>query len=293
MTYCAARVKLNVVSNSIPIPISMNATLDSAVISLRRGTLPLLISMPHVGTQVPRDIAATMTEAARHVDDCDWHLERLYDFAARRGASMLAPSNARYVVDLNRPPDNANLYPGQDTTGLLPIDTFDKAPLYHPGGEPTEAEVARRVERYWQPYHEALARTLAELKAQHGAVLLWEAHSIRSHVPRFFEGRLPDFNIGTASGASAAPGMAEALVECVKRHGGGYTAVANGRFKGGYITRHYGQPEEGIHAVQLELSQITYMDEARPYAYDEALASRVEPLLDALIDEALGRLPRA
>lgn len=270
----------------------MNATLDPAVFTVRPGTLPLLISMPHVGTHFPGDIAATMTEVARHVDDCDWHLERLYECAARRGASLLVPSHARYVVDLNRPPDNANLYPGQDTTGLLPIDTFDKAPLYHPGGEPTDAEVARRVARYWQPYHDALARTLAELKARHGAVLLWEAHSIRSHVPRFFEGRLPDFNFGTANGASAAPGLAEALAECVTRHGG-YTAVANGRFKGGYITRHYGQPGNGIHAVQLELSQITYMRETRPYAYDDALASRVEPLLDALIDEALGRLPRA
>jgi N-formylglutamate deformylase len=267
----------------------MNATTDPAVFSLRRGTLPLLISMPHVGTHIPADILATMTEAARHVDDCDWHLERLYGFAARRGAWVLAPSHARYVVDLNRPPDNANLYPGQDTTGLLPVDTFDKAPLYHPGGEPTEAEVARRVARYWQPYHDALAATLAELKAQHGAVLLWEAHSIRSQVPRFFTGRLPDFNFGTSNGASAAPGMAEALAQTVTRHGG-YTAVANGRFKGGYITRHYGQPERGVHAVQLELSQITYMQEARPYAYDEALASRVEGLLEAVIDEALARI---
>jgi N-formylglutamate deformylase len=285
---CAASVNLN---DPRFRPLDMNPTLDPAVFSLQPGTLPLLISMPHVGTHLPSNIAATMTEVARHVDDCDWHLERLYDVAARRGASMLVPSHARYVVDLNRPPDNANLYPGQDTTGLLPIDTFDKAPLYHPGGEPTDAEVARRVARYWQPYHDALARTLAELKARHGAVLLWEAHSIRSQVPRFFEGRLPDFNFGTANGASATPGMAEALVECVKRHGG-YTAVANARFKGGYITRHYGQPEQGIHAVQLELSQITYMQETRPYAYDEALAARVEPLLEALIDEALGRLPR-
>jgi N-formylglutamate deformylase len=267
----------------------MNAATDPAVFSLRPGTLPLLISMPHVGTHIPDHVLATMTEGARHVDDCDWHLERLYAFAARRGAWMLAPSHARYVVDLNRPPDNANLYPGQDTTGLLPIDTFDKAPLYHPGGEPTEAEVARRVARYWQPYHDALARTLAELKARHGTVLLWEAHSIRSHVPRFFEGRLPDFNFGTAGGVSAAPGMAEALAERVMRHGG-YTAAANGRFKGGYITRHYGQPEQGIHAVQLELSQITYMQETRPYAYREDLAAGVESLLETLFDEALGRV---
>ena len=267
----------------------MNASTDPAVFSLRRGTLPLLISMPHVGTHIPADILATMTEEARHVDDCDWHLDRLYAFAARRGAWVLAPTHSRYVVDLNRPPDNANLYPGQDTTGLLPVDTFDKAPLYHPGGEPTEAEVARRVARYWRPYHDALAGTLAELKAEHGAVLLWEAHSIRSEVPRFFAGRLPDFNFGTSNGASAAPGMAEALADTVTRHGG-YTAVANGRFKGGYITRHYGQPELGVHAVQLELSQITYMQETRPYTYDEALASRIEGLLEAVIDEALSRI---
>lgn len=267
----------------------MNASHEPDVCSVRPGTLPMLISMPHVGTYIPDDILATMTEVARHVDDCDWHLDRLYAFAARRGAWILAPSHARYVVDLNRPPDNANLYPGQDTTGLLPVDTFDKAPLYHPGGAPTEAEVARRVARYWRPYHDTLERTLADLKARHGAVLLWEAHSIRSHVPRFFEGRLPDFNFGTANGASAAPGMAQALADCVTRHGG-YTAVANGRFKGGYITRQYGRPDDGIHAVQLELSQIAYMQEARPYAYDEALASRVEPVLEALMDEALGRI---
>jgi len=267
----------------------MNASTDPAVFSLRPGRLPLLISMPHVGTHIPANILATMTEVARHVDDCDWHLERLYAFAARRGAWVLVPSHARYVVDLNRPPDNANLYPGQDTTGLLPIDTFEKAPLYHPGGEPTQAEASRRVARYWQPYHDVLARTLAELKAQHGAVLLWEAHSIRSHVPRFFEGRLPDFNFGTAGGASATPGMAEALAEQVTRHGA-YTAVANGRFKGGYITRHYGRPEQGIHALQLELSQITYMQEERPYAYAEALASGVESLLETLLDEALARI---
>jgi len=268
---------------------TMNASTDPAIFDLRPGTLPLLISMPHVGTHIPAGILATMTEVARHVDDCDWHLERLYAFAARRGAALLVPSHARYVIDLNRSPDNANLYPGQDTTGLVPVDTFDKAPLYHPGGAPTEAEVARRVARYWQPYHDALARSLAELKARHGAVLLWEAHSIRSEVPRFFEGRLPDFNFGTAGGASAAAGMAEALAERVARDGG-YTAVANGRFKGGYITRQYGRPGEGIHAVQLELSQRTYMQETRPYAYDEALAARVEALLDTVLDVALAQI---
>ncbi|CAN7430111.1 N-formylglutamate deformylase [Trinickia sp. LjRoot230] len=267
----------------------MNTLTEPAIFALRRGNLPLLISMPHVGTHIPGDVAATMTDVANALDDCDWHLERLYAFAASRGASMLVPTHARYVIDLNRPPDNANLYPGQDTTGLLPVDTFDKTPLYHPGGEPTPGEIERRRARYWQPYHDALAQELARLKALHGKVLLWEAHSIRSTVPRFFEGRLPDFNFGTANGTSAAATLADALAATVLRHGG-YTAVANGRFKGGYITRQYGRPGAGVHALQLELSQITYMHETRPYAYDDERAARIEPLLETLIEEALVRV---
>ncbi|AFJ86314.1 TPA: N-formylglutamate deformylase [Burkholderia vietnamiensis] len=261
-------------------------TEQPAVFTLKQGTLPLLISIPHAGTYIPDDIAETMTPDARFVDDCDWHLERLYGFAAQLGASILVPSHARYVVDLNRPPDDENLYPGQDTTGLVPVDTFDKAPLYRADTLPGSDEIMRRRDRYWRPYHDALQREIARLKGEHGRVLVWEAHSIRSHVPRFFEGRLPDFNFGTSSGASAAPGLAEALAACVHAHGG-YTAVANGRFKGGYITRHYGVPASGVEAVQLELSQITYMDETRPYAYDDARAAQVVPLLRTLVETAL------
>lgn len=270
----------------------MTASTTSPVFSLHQGSLPLLISIPHLGTQIPADIAATMTPVAQRTDDCDWHLDRLYAFAKRMGASILTPSYARYVVDLNRPPDGANLYPGQDTTGLLPVDTFDKEALYLDGRLPNDAELARRRDAYWKPYHAALASELVELKAKHGKVLLWEAHSIRSRVPRFFAGRLPDFNFGTSNGASAAAGVADELAAIVERHGG-YTAVANGRFKGGYITRQYGQPEEGVHAVQLKLSQITYMEERMPYAYDEVLAAKVEPLLEALVSAALARVKAA
>ena len=266
--------------------------LNTPVFSLHQGSLPLLISIPHLGTQIPADIAATMTPVAQRTDDCDWHLDRLYAFARRMGASILTPACARYVIDLNRPPDGANLYPGQDTTGLLPVDTFDKEPLYRDGHLPDEAEVARRRDTYWKPYHEALAGELSALKTKHGNVLLWEAHSIRSHVPRFFEGRLPDFNFGTSNGASAVAGVAEELAAMVERHGG-YTAVANGRFKGGYITREYGQPTQGVHAVQLELSQITYMEEQMPYAYDETLAAKIEPLLEAIVTTALERVRSA
>jgi len=270
----------------------MTASTTPPVFSLHQGSIPLLVSIPHLGTRIPADIAATMTPVAQRTDDCDWHLDRLYAFAKRMGASMLTPSYARYVVDLNRPPDGANLYPGQDTTGLLPVDTFDKEALYLDGHLPDDAELARRRDMYWKPYHAALADELAALKAKHGKVLLWEAHSIRSRVPRFFEGRLPDFNFGTSNGASAAAGVADELAAIVERHGG-YTAVANGRFKGGYITRQYGQPAQRVHAVQLELSQITYMEEHMPYAYDEVLAAKIEPLLEALVSAALARVEAA
>ena len=270
----------------------MTASNTPPVFTLHRGNLPMLISIPHLGTQIPADIAATMTPTALRTDDCDWHLDRLYAFAKRMGASIIAPTYARYVIDLNRPPDGANLYPGQDTTGLLPVDTFDKEPLYREGHLPDDTEVARRRDAYWMPYHSALAGELAALKAQHGKVLLWEAHSIRSRVPRFFEGRLPDFNFGTSNGASAMAGLAEELAAIVERHGV-YSAVANGRFKGGYITREYGQPSQGVHAVQLELSQITDMQEQLPYAYEETLAAKIEPLLEQLVATALERVKTA
>jgi N-formylglutamate deformylase len=265
---------------------------ESPIFTLERGTAGLLISIPHRGTRIPDSIAADMTPAAQRVDDCDWHLERLYAFAKELGASILTPEYARYVIDLNRPPDDANLYPGRDTTGLCPVDTFDKEPLYLAGREPDGAQIEARREAFWHPYHGALKEELARLRAQHGRVLLWEAHSIRSVVPRFFEGRLPDFNFGTADGVTAAPGLAETLAGIVASDAR-FTAVANGRFKGGYITRHYGEPSEGVHSVQLELTQCTYMQESAPYAYDEARASSVVPLLRTLMSAALAHVAAA
>jgi len=259
---------------------------DSPIFTLTRGAAPLLISIPHRGTRIPESLAADMTPVALRVDDCDWHLERLYAFAKDMGASMLTPEYARYVIDLNRPPDDANLYPGRDTTGLCPVDTFEKEPLYQPGREPGRAQIEARREAYWQPYHDALARELDALRAQHGRVLLWEAHSIRSAVPRFFDGRLPDFNFGTADGATTVTGLAEALARIVTSDGR-YTSIANGRFKGGYITRHYGAPGSGVHALQLEMCQSTYMDEQAPFGYRSALAARVQPLLQRMLNAVL------
>ena len=247
----------------------------------RPGRVPLLVSMPHTGTHIPPDLMKRMTPAALAMPDTDWHLEKLYDFLEDIGASMLVATHSRYVVDLNRPPDNANLYPGQDTTPLVPIDTFHRKPLYKAGAEPGEAEIAERVAEWWQPYHAKLADEIERLREKYDYALLWDAHSIFSEVPRFFPGKLTDLNLGTAGGKSCGPGIGEALLKKVTD----YSAVLDGRFKGGYITRTYGDPANSVHAVQLELSEATYMSESPPYSFKKALASQLRPQLRTLIEE--------
>jgi N-formylglutamate deformylase len=251
------------------------------VCTLHRGTAPLLISLPHDGIALPEDMALRLTPEARAVPDTDWFVSRLYDFARALGASILVPVFSRYVVDLNRPPDDVSLYPGQNTTGLCPAVRFSGEPVYLPGQEPSADEVAERVERYWRPYHEALRQELSRLRDGHGRVRLWEGHSIRSVVPFLFEGRLPDFNLGTAAGASCDPAL-QARLEAVLAAQSDYSWVANGRFKGGYITRQYGRPSEGVDAVQLELAQCTYMDEAAG-RYDRVRAEALQRVLSALL----------
>lgn len=254
----------------------------------RQGVGPLLVSMPHVGLHIPADIASRLTPLALTVSNTDWHIDRLYDFLDDLGASVIAATHSRYVVDLNRPPDGASLYPGQATTGLCPTVTFDGEPLYRDGAGPDEPEIEQRVARYWKPYHDRLETELVRLKAAHGYALLWDAHSIRSIVPRLFDGRLPDFNIGTADGASCAPGMARHVLQAAES-AEGYSTVLNGRFKGGYITRRYGRPSDGIHAIQLEQSQRTYMDEARPFDFREELAEGVRPVIRRMLETVLDR----
>jgi N-formylglutamate deformylase len=245
----------------------------------RRGSTPLLVSMPHTGTHVPEWLEPRLTRAAKALPDTDWHLEPLYDFLDELGASVLVATHSRYVVDLNRPPDNANLYPGQDTTGVVPLDTFHKEPLYLPGFPPSESETRSRIDQYWKPYHAKLAMELNGIRKQHGYALLWDAHSILSVLPRFFAGRLPDFNLGTAGGRSCAAGIGERLLEKIS----GHTKVLNGRFKGGYITRTYGDPAGNVHAVQLELSEAIYMEERPPFRFREGMAATVRPQLKALL----------
>lgn len=254
--------------------------------TLHRGSAPLLISLPHDGSFIPAEISARMHLAARRSPDTDWHVARLYEpLAAALGASVLKPRASRYVVDLNRPADGHALYPGQRETGLVPTVGFDGEPLYLDGDMPDAAEVQRRVNEYWQPYHDALALELARLHGEHGRVVLWEGHSIRGRVPMLFEGRLPDLNLGTARGASCTSTLQARLQSCLAAQSR-FTVAVNGRFKGGYITRHYGRPDAGVQAVQLELVQFNYMDEAS-FEYDEARAPEVQAVIDRLLRTCL------
>jgi N-formylglutamate deformylase len=268
----------------------MSFTTTEPAFRFRQGTRPLLISMPHVGTYVPPALAARLTDEARQVPDTDWHLERLYYFADALGASVLVATHSRYVVDLNRPPDGASLYPGQSVTGLCPVDTFDDTPVYASGDDlPNDAEIAARRDAIWQPYHQQLQAELDRLKAAHGTIALWDAHSIRSVLPRFFEGKLPDLNLGTGKGSSCDPALAATLLEIAKsaESAAGYTGVLNGRFTGGYITRQYGNPAAGVHAVQLEMTQSSYMQEKLPFDYLPEVAAGVQPHVRRMIEAVL------
>ncbi len=250
------------------------------------GTAPVLISCPHVGTVVPEEIAGRMTSEGRSVADTDWNVHRLYDFAGEIGASLITARYARYVIDLNRSPEGQALYPGASNTELCPTTTFEERPIYHDGGAPDEEEIADRRMLYWQPYHDHIAATLETLKERHGQVLLWDGHSIQSQVPRFFDGRLPDFNIGTGGGTTADPALVDRVAAVAKESG--YSHVIDGRFKGGYITRTYGKPAEGVHAIQLELSQVTYMHEGAPFGFREELADQVRPTIRAMVEAGSG-----
>lgn len=255
------------------------------ILTLHLGSAPLLISLPHDGTALTDDIASRLTDSARCVPDTDWFVSRLYAFAKNLGASILVPQYSRYVVDLNRSPEDVSLYPGQNTTGLCPVVQFNGEPVYRERLQPLPEEILWRIQNFWQPYHHALQVELERLKTLHGRVLLWEGHSIRSTMPFLFEGRLPDINIGTVDGASCRP-KTQASIESVLAMQSDFTWVINGRFKGGYITRHYGQPDQGIEAVQLELAQCTYMNE-QSLIFDEMRASRVETLIETMLRATL------
>lgn len=262
----------------------------SDFLTLRRGGGPLILSLPHTGTTMPPEVAAGLADADLALKDTDWWIDRLYaPLAEALDATTVHTALSRTAIDVNRDPSGRSLYPGQATTGLAPLETFDGEPLYRPDAEPDEAEIARRRSRWFDPYHTALAAELARLRREHGLVLLYDCHSIRSRVPRLFPGELPVFNIGSNDGRSCAPEIAEAAAAICGRSG--MSTVVDGRFKGGWITRHYGRPEHGVHALQMELACRAYMDEAPP-RFDEARAERLRGVLSDMLDAMLSALAR-
>ncbi len=247
------------------------------------GPAPLIVSIPHAGTNLPSPHDAGFVSVERAQADADWHVEKLYAFAAGLGATVVRTEVSRSIVDVNRDPSGASLYPGQATTGLCPLTGFDEAPLYREGHEPSTGEIEARRIAFFEPYHAALRHQIARLRDAHERVVLYEAHSIRSAVPMFFEGTLPELNIGTNDGKSCAVELADAVENlCVS---GGHTSVRNGRFRGGWTTRHYGRPEEGVHAIQMETAMRFYLDEANewPPRWDEGRAAPAQELLGDIL----------
>ena len=256
------------------------------VFTLQRGTSPLLVSLPHVGTRIPPALQARYAERASALEDTDWHLEALYGFARQIGAGLLVAQQSRYVIDLNRPPENAPMYPGVNNTELCPTRFFTGDALYRDGQAPDQAEVQQRLASHWQPYHQALAAELARLKAQHGHALLWDGHSIRSQLPWLFEGQLPDLNLGTANASSCSPALRAALMQVLARQSR-FSHATDGRFKGGYITRQYGRPQDGVQAVQLEMCWSSYMAEDPPWVLAPDRVAQVTPVLRTLLQTML------
>jgi N-formylglutamate deformylase len=249
-------------------------------VEVTQGDGPVVLGLPHTGTWLPNDIRAALNDRGRSLSDTDWHIDRLYD-GLLPGATVVRATFHRYVIDANRPPDGASLYPGQNTTGLVPLTDFDGNPLWD--SPPDAARIAARRAAFHAPYHAALTAQMERVRARHGVAILYDGHSIRSRVPYLFDGVLPDFNIGTASGTSCAPRMADRIVEICSQ-AEGYSHVLNGRFKGGWTTRHYGRPDQGWHAVQMELAQSTHLaTESDPWAYDPDRAARLRPHLAAIL----------
>jgi N-formylglutamate deformylase len=272
----------------------MSAEIQPGWLQVTRGATPLLVCMPHTGTELPPPLLPRLASAWLARKDTDWWIERLYDFAAGLGATVVRTSVSRTVIDPNRDPSGASLYPGQATTALCPTTTFDGEALYRGGGEPGPEEIAARRAQYFEPYHAAVSAELARLRRSHRAVVLYDCHSIRSRIPRLFAGTLPNFNIGTNSGASCSPALTariEALCDA-----SGLTRATDGRFRGGYTTRHYGSPGGGAHAVQMELACRGYLsepagavDEANwPCPYEAALAAPMRAVLERVLTACIG-----
>ncbi len=258
-------------------------------VDITKGTSPIILAVPHAGVYVPDDIKRHFNETGHALADTDWHVDQLYD-GLLTDATMIRATFHRYVVDANRDPSGQSLYPGQNTTGLCPVTDFFGAPIYKKGSEPDADEIERRQLAFHTPYHSALAAEIERVRENCGVAILYDCHSIRSQIPFLFDGKLPDFNIGTNGGTTCAPLIEKRIFQACQ-NASDYSSILNGRFKGGWTTRHYGNPERNIHAIQMELAQSTYMDEAPPWSYDNVQANKLrthlEEILKTLSDIAL------
>ncbi|WEX75307.1 N-formylglutamate deformylase [Sinorhizobium numidicum] len=253
------------------------------VFEVQQGTSPIILGFPHTGTDVPASIWERLNDNGRILADTDWHIHELYEGLLPEITTVRATFH-RYVIDANRDPEGVSLYPGQNTTGLVPETDFDGVSIWKGGKGPTEADIAARLRDFHAPYHAALAAEIARVKAIHGVAVLYDCHSIRSHIPFLFEGKLPDFNIGTDMGRTCASAIERAAAEIAAK-ADGYSHVLNGRFKGGWTTRHYGRPEKGVHAIQMELVQSTHLaSEAPPFDLDASKAERLRIHLQAILE---------
>jgi len=258
-----------------------------------RNDAPLVVSLPHTGIEIPAEYERGLVSPWLARKDADWWIERLYDFAPSLGATVIRTTISRTMIDVNRDPSGVSLYPGQATTELCPTTTFDGEPLYEPGAEPNTEEIAERRKRFFDPYHATLQAEIERLRARHDTVVVYDCHSIRSVIPRLFDGTLPHFNIGTNGGTTCAPSLSDAIETICA--GSGFSHVVNGRFKGGYITRSLARPETGVHAVQMELACRGYMKEPLgpvsegvwPSAYDEAYAAPMRAALTLILQTCL------
>ncbi|OCP02889.1 MULTISPECIES: N-formylglutamate deformylase [unclassified Ensifer] len=253
-----------------------------AVFEVKRGNSPVILGFPHTGTEVPRAVWDRLNDNGRILADTDWHIHELYD-GLLKDVTVVRATFHRYVIDANRDPEGVSLYPGQNTTGLVPETDFDGKPIWKDGQKPTDAEVAERLQAFHAPYHAALAAEIERVKSIHGVAVLYDCHSIRSHIPFLFEGKLPDFNIGTDMGKTCAPEIERGVVD-ITTTAKGYSSILNGRFKGGWTTRHYGRPETGVHAIQMELAQSTHLAaEEPPFALDAGRSALLREPLKAIL----------
>lgn len=255
-------------------------------VRIQKGSNPLILGIPHGGTFIPPEILGRLNDRGKGLDDTDWHMAELYSGLVPNVTTVQATFH-RYVIDANRDPDGQSLYPGQNTTTLCPLTDFDGEAIWLDDEEPTSEEIADRRDNFHKPYHDALCAEIERAKADHGFAILYDCHSIRSTIPFLFEGLLPVFNIGTNNGRTCDPIVEQLAVdECASA--APFDHVVNGRFKGGWTTRHYGKPAENVHVIQMELAQRAYMNEQAPWAYRKDLADQVRPHLQTILASLIG-----